>query len=202
MKTMEQAIEFLQLNGFNVAKPPRPSVSIQNAEYLFNGVMTRLIEKNGQTLVQFPQHREVIEWLSDNKGQGLILMGNCGNGKSLIAMQALPIIIYMTSDRLVGCYHIRQLKEKWSDVIKRKIIVVDDIGIEEKVNEFGNKRDLLMELVNICEEENKLLIVTTNFTGKELIEKYDDRTYSRLVGMCRPIFFTNEDLRIKNKNAK
>ena len=37
-----------------------------------------------------PAYREVATWLADNNSRGLICVGSCGLGKSVICCQALP----------------------------------------------------------------------------------------------------------------
>lgn len=209
-KNFAETLDFLRLTGFDVAKSPRPRIRIVSniplqdgetdtaAHDLFYETMKRLLDRQGVAMIKNDSQLEVIDWLKDNESRGLLLMGNNGNGKSLIAMSVIPVILYMVYEKVAGIYHVRQLHDKWSDVRKRDIVVVDDIGCESKVNDFGTKRDYFMELVELCEEENRLLIATTNYTGEELREKYDDRTYSRLCGMCRVVIFEEDDYRIKN----
>lgn len=199
IKSFDKAIDFLKVNGFDVTKPPRPAVKIEHAEELLNGVGERILKICGQKWHTIDPQKEIVSWMENNANLGLALMGGCGNGKTLFAMRILPTIIYMTSERVAGCYHVRQLKDKWNEAIKKDILVIDDVGTEEMVNEYGIKRYLFMDLVEICEEKNKLLIVTTNLNGKELLEKYDERTYSRLKGMTQTIVFKGKDNRINGR---
>lgn len=210
-KNLNYAIEALTAMGYNVVKPERPKISIDHAEDLFFGVLQRVLERYGEKMekrlearnvkgkvIKGP-HREIIEWLEDNRGQGLLLMGKPGNGKSVIAMSVIPLLVYMTTERVVGSYHVRELKEKWTDVISKSIIVIDDVGTEGTVNEYGTKRDYFMELMELAEAKNKIVVVTTNCNGDELRNKYDDRTYSRICGMCRPVVFDGDDFRKRKK---
>lgn len=211
MKNLNYAIEALTAMGYNVVKPERPKIQIEHAEELFFGVLQRVLERYGDKMekrlearnvkgnvIKGP-HREIIEWLEDNRGQGLLLMGKPGNGKSVIAMSVIPLLVYMTTERVVGSYHVRELKEKWTDVISKSIIVIDDVGTEGTVNEYGTKRDYFMELMELAEAKNKIVVVTTNCNGDELRKKYDDRTYSRICGMCRPVVFDGDDFRKRKK---
>lgn len=201
-KTFAQAIDFLRVNGFDVTKSPRPAVKIEHAKYFLDNVGMRILNECGQEWHTINAEEEILSWLTDNTNLGLALMGGCGNGKTLFAMKILPTIIYMTSERVCGCYHVRQLHDKWEEVIKRDILVIDDVGTEEMVNEYGIKHYPFMELVNICEEKNKLLVITTNLNGEELRNKYDERTYSRLRGMTRTIVFKGKDNRIYGNEHK
>lgn len=201
-KNMAQAIEALTTMGYNVVKAPRPRIRIDHAEELFYGVYERILARYGETFEKRDVYSEVIDWLSDNKGQGLLLMGKPGNGKSVIAMSVIPILIYMTTEKVVGCYHVRELKDQWTDIKGKSIIVVDDVGTEEVVNEFGTKHDYFIELMQMAEAQNKLLVITTNCNGEELRLRYDDRTYSRLCGICRPVGFNGADFRQHRQAAQ
>ena len=77
------------------------------------------------------------------------------------------------------------------EVMKHKIIVLDDLGVENIVNEYGNKIDAFSMIVDEAEKENKLLIITTNLNKKLLLEKYKPRSYDRLMSMCKLVIFKN-----------
>lgn len=212
-KNLGEAIEALSAMGYNVLKPEKPRINIEHAEELFKGVYSRVLEKYGEKMelrmvvknknnedIKGP-HKEVVDWLEDNKGQGLLLMGKPGNGKSVIAMSVIPLLIYMTTERVVGSYHVRELKDKWSDILSKGIIVIDDAGTESMVNNYGTKRDYFIELMELAEAKNKVVIITTNCNGEELRTKYDDRTYSRICGMCKTVIFDGEDFRKRKQKG-
>ena len=60
-----------------------------------------------QTIAEFefiPEYEEIINWMCDTKGKGLLLMGSCGRGKSIIINGLIPILMKM-KDRTVHPIH-------------------------------------------------------------------------------------------------
>lgn len=78
---------------------------------------------------------------------------------------------------------------------ERSLFSVDDVGVENMANLYGNKRLVFPELVDASERNGNLLIVTTNLTVDELMQKYGERTVSRLRAITKFVPFMGEDLR-------
>ena len=47
----------------------------------------------GDSYVWLPQYDFIAKWLKDNKGRGLMLMGNCGVGKTVMCCYVIPGIM-------------------------------------------------------------------------------------------------------------
>lgn len=138
----------------------------------------------------------IAEWLADNKGRGLLMTGNCGTGKTLIGSRIIPLLLYHYCGRLMAFqYPAQEINNKADKILKNKIIVIDDIGRENLLNSYGNKRWVFPEIVDAAERQGKLLILTTNLDPKHLAEKYDDRTMDRLRALTKIVPFTGKSLR-------
>lgn len=80
-------------------------------------------------------------------------------------------------------------------------VVLDDIGAERgDINSNKQATDyeasLLLKIINA--RDGKALIMTTNLSSGQLMKKYDQRTYSRIVEDIHGIQFTGADYRLRN----
>lgn len=138
----------------------------------------------------------VAEWLSDNKGKGLMMVGNCGTGKTLIGSKIIPLLLYHYCSKLMTFqYAAQEINAKADEIMQHKIVYLDDIGREKMLNSYGNKRWVFPEIVDDADRKGKLLIISTNLDSKHLAEKYDDRTMDRLRSLTRIVPFTGKSLR-------
>ena len=66
---------------------------------------------------------------------------------------------------------------------------IDDVGTEGLLNNYGEKRDMLAEIVHDAEYKHKLLILSTNLRADMFSQRYDERTLDRICGLCKIIKF-------------
>lgn len=140
-------------------------------------------------------YRPIVDWMTDNRGRGLLMLGNCGLGKTLIGKYILPYLIRYTCGKVVNVFTTQELNAKPDEVMRYHIIYIDDIGTEGLSNNFGNKRVPFMELCDAAEQKGKLLICSTNLTLDELTEKYGERTIDRLRATTKVVPFVGKSLR-------
>lgn len=142
-----------------------------------------------------PEYNEVAEWLTDNKGRGLLMFGDCGRGKSLIGKYILPLIFKHWLKKIMNVYTAQALNSNIDEALGRHIIYVDDIGTEEVSVQYGNRRMAFAELVDAAESKGKLLVISTNLSLDNLGAKYGERTMDRLRAITRQILFEGDSLR-------
>lgn len=87
------------------------------------------------------------------------------------------------------------------DILTKEVdlLIIDDLG-KEKTSDNTNM--LLYQIVNRLYEDEKPIVVTTNFVGKTLAQKLGERgeaIISRLTEMCQPVKMTGEDWRLKGE---
>lgn len=183
-----------EMRGFGIEVPSkRINISIKDADKIFWDALDRLLVYMGEDPVHSDDYNGVIEWLTNNNRKGIILMGSVGRGKTLIARFIIPLILNKVLGKTVSFHSMCKLNtlKDIQEVMKHKIIVLDDLGVENIVNEYGNKIDAFSMIVDEAEKENKLLIITTNLNKKLLLEKYKPRSYDRLMSMCKLVIFKN-----------
>lgn len=187
-------------DGTGVQMPETVSIRIPDAEQRLRGGLDYFVNVFSRGEVQKAEwnernYRPIVDWMTDNKGRGLLMVGSCGLGKSLIGKYILPYLIRDACRKVVNVFNAQELNSKPDEIIGYHIIYIDDIGTENVSNIYGNKRIPFMELCDATEQKGKLLMCSTNLTIEELKEKYGDRTVDRLKSTTKVVPFIGESLR-------
>lgn len=186
----KRTIEGLKATGFNPL-PNSVNISIPDAKRILWNGLNYFVGK----AEWLSEYEEVSNWLSDNKGRGLLCYGNCGRGKSLICWKIIPLLLNHYCHKIVACYDAQQMNAEIDAVKQKHIIYIDDIGTENISVKFGEKRLAFCEIVDEAEKRGKLLILTTNLSLDEISQKYGERTMDRLVAITTRVKFKGGSLR-------
>lgn len=175
----------------------RVQISIPNAEKRLRGGLQYVVNMKSGCNAEWNEHnyRPIVDWMTDNKGKGLLMFGGCGLGKSVIGMYILPLLIKDVHKKVVNIFSAQELNKKIDDILKLHIIYIDDIGTEDNLNSYGNKRMPFAELCDAAEKKGKLLILTTNLSIDELTQRYGDRVVDRLIATKKAVPFVGDSLR-------
>lgn len=182
----------------------------------------------GPTAQWLPEYDGVADWLADNQGKGLLCIGSCGRGKTVITRDIFPLLFqnYIsvrfrdgnTGHPVYNYFKATELKSRWNEIERCKIVCVDDIGTESLI-EYGRQKNWFSELVDLCNDRDKLLIGSTNLTMHQMFGgideepddpnnpdgpthpvsypiRYDERTRSRLFGNTVRVWFEGDDMRM------
>lgn len=153
--------------------------------------------------------KKFIDGFSDGNVKNLMFTGKAGVGKtymaSCIAKKLLDEgfdVYYQTSGRITELMEDYRFKRNLTDELLNEIdrlsstdlLIIDDLG-----SEFKNSYtvSILYELINKRLMYKKKMIITTNYSLKELNEAYTERLFSRFIGNFDIFEFIGEDLRIK-----
>ncbi|WP_091962911.1 hypothetical protein [Prevotella sp. tc2-28] len=150
----------------------------------------------GEHAQWLPEYQKVADWLEDTKGRGLFLIGSNGRGKSVIATKILP---WFFKEQGFG-YEIflaSEINQHKSEVMYPKILCIDDIGVEDTANDYGEKINVFAKVMDEVERKKKMIIITSNLTQIQLEKKYSTRTIDRINGCCKVVAFNGESLRGK-----
>lgn len=186
----KRTIESLKETGFNPL-PNLVNIAIPDAKRILWRGLNYFTEK----AEWLPEYEDIVSWLSDNKGRGLLCYGNCGRGKTVICGKIIPLLLNHYCRKIVACYD-SQLMNADIDAVKQKhIIYIDDVGTENMSVKFGEKRLAFCEIVDEAEKRGKLLMLTTNLSLDEISQKYGERTMDRLVAITTRVKFIGKSLR-------
>ena len=161
-----------------------------------------------KTLKQFdylPEYDEVVQWMTNTEGKGLLLRGDKGRGKSTILMSVLPvlfmikrrifapiqaidIVLMETNGKSLHFPNLERMK-------KSPFPAIDEFGIEPQVNDFGEKFEGFNQIIDKAELHIKPLFITTNLEPEQLLKRYDSRTLDRLGRLCKTVVFKGNSLR-------
>lgn len=187
----QQTLDRLKDVGFN-PNPEHEQIAIPQArEVLWKGIKYF----TGETAKWLPEYEKIAEWLTDNKGRGLLCVGNCGRGKTVICGKILPILLHCYKKKILSMYDAIQMNKEFEEMKKKRLVMIDDLGIESEAVDYGERRMVFPELADIAEKQGNFLVVTTNLSLDELTEKYGERTIDRLRSITKVVFFKGKSLR-------
>lgn len=145
-------------------------------------------------LIWLEEYDKICAWMIAPE-KGLSLIGAPGRLKSVIGTMILPVLyksFYGLNIKPVDSYMIH---EHFNELSKHPIIIIDDVGEEPPVNDFGSKHEPFSRLVDYCEKNSRVLIITSNLSSNELISRYGVRPVDRLDKLCTPVLFKGKSYR-------
>lgn len=157
--TFADVAEYLQQHSaYNTRHDPY-NIQIPNAHKRMEDGLRYFLKGEERWL---PAYDKVADWLTDNKGRGLLCVGTTGLGKSLLCQNILPVILG-NGGRSVASVSATDLYSHIEDLKKEPIVIIDDLGKEPR-RKYGNIDQSFFELCNNAERTGHLLIITTNLS--------------------------------------
>lgn len=139
-----------------------------------------------------------------NSKDNLLFYGETGTGKTFLAnciakslLDKGKIVIYQTAFKLLEILEDLRFgknsnKEKYSLLFEADLLIIDDLGTE-MTNTFTNTE--LFNIINSRLLAGKKMIISTNLSPKEIMDRYDDRIFSRIFSKFTILHFFGKDLR-------
>lgn len=186
----------MRLNGMVLPFGDRIPISIPDAKEQMQSWLNYVVGLEGKQYHWLPAYDEVAEWLTDNKGKGLYLYGNCGLGKTLLAKYIIPAIVLNVQGKIIRAYDMRQFMDNPEEVLNRKLLALDDVGTEEIAVNYGTRRDLFPELMDEAEKYGKVVIASSNLDSAQLLDRYGARTMERIMATMKRVKFKGKSLRV------
>lgn len=172
-----------------------PVVKIKNARVIFTNVITSIYKKRGIDLQWIPEFDLVIDWLTDNKGKGLFLFGNCGRSKSIITNIVIPLILSVEMGKIVSVYSPNEISSKLDEILLKKYISLDELGDEPENKLYGVTRHSALEILDSVEKQGKLILISSNENKQSLEDLYGSKFMERLKIVTTRILFKGDSLR-------
>lgn len=143
---------------------------------------------------------------ADNSKFGLLLCGECGNGKSTFLYAIQNLINWLNNDGyfenkehtgmiIMSAKEIaNSIRQDYQKYLKTanlpQILAIDDLGTEPyEIMEYGNIYNPVVELIEIRYNRRFTTFLTSNLDPEEIREKYKERTTDRLREMVEQIVF-------------
>lgn len=194
MNEFEEIFERMKTHGLKVPIN-KVSIRVPNAKKVLENALTYFLSLEGKEMKWLPQYDLIAEWLEDNKGRGLLLYGSCGLGKTFLTRYVITAIVLKYCGKVVTSFDMTEANKEPDKVLVKHIISLDDIGTEDISIKFGERRSIVPEILDATEKYGKLLLLTSNLGGEDLIKKYGNRTFDRILAVTRRIEFNGKSFR-------
>jgi len=152
-----------------------------------------------------------IQLLNELKHMSSFIWGPVGVGKSVLAASIAKVYIkeggnikwinypdfiqklrYAVTDNVSGSFREVEDSVRYYD----GVLFIDDLGAE-RLTDFV--KEVTYRVLNTRELSMLPTVITSNFSLDQIDKIIDPRVSSRLVGMCRIVHLTGDDLRLKSK---
>lgn len=154
--------------------------------------------------IQKPKMREVFEAIESGQ-KGVMVYGGTGTGKTLL-FELIRRLIHVSSNKYFVMVNVLDVVKDFNiegdtafDENNIHNVLYDDIGTEQKGMYYGNRMEVMENLIqfryNLFRNKNIITHFTTNLTPEEIRVRYGERCYSRLKEMCHHIVFDWSDMR-------
>lgn len=142
---------------------------------------------------------QIVNWLTDNQGKGLLLIGPPGVGKSEICMKVIPLIFRMALHKVFSRYQATELcnEATYRSSLRQRFIAIDDFGKNDVRISIIVECSFNTEIVDGIEKHGTLLVTNTNLTLEEIKTKYGLRTFDRLRANMHVVVIREKSLRGK-----
>ncbi len=199
----------------------RWSCSPDEAWGMLCAAYAREVELRGMTCDMIDKTNQYLETIahmmtSSSTKCGILLCGNCGNGKTTTMNAFVAVCRYMDKvnalrasqkNELHRYINIQQTSARrltqvakdencMNEAKKADVLCIDDVGLEPtEVLDFGNAINPVIEILEHRYRQQLFTFITTNLTPKEIREKYGDRIADRFNEIMKCIVYDNPTFR-------
>lgn len=194
MNEFAEIYESMKMHGLKVPVN-KVQINVPNAKKVLENALIYFLGLEGKEMKWLPQYDYIAEWLEDNKGRGLLLYGSCGLGKTLLTRYVITAILLKYCNKVVNSFDMVEVNKDPDKALNKHIISLDDVGTEDVSIKYGEKRFIVPEILDATEKYGKLILITSNLGGEDLIKKYGNRTFDRILAVTKRIEFNGKSFR-------
>ena len=205
--TFADVAEYLRQHSAYDSRRDQFHVSIPDAKKRLQDGLHYFLKGKEQWLPGTDGYDGIADWLTDNKGRGLLVCGAPGLGKSLICLKILPVILG-NGGRPIPIVNAKELHDRMEELKRERIVIVDDLGKEPR-RHYGDIDNSFFELCNNAERTGQLLVITTNLSTTpmspkhpnahlypdSILGRYGKEVISRLKATTAVVEFLGSDMR-------
>lgn len=153
--------------------------------------------------------KRYVDGFSQTSGKSMLLVGKAGLGKTHLSTAVAKAVIekgfdvvYETAQNILADFEYERFNRSYGDTsavrtdkyFECDLLIIDDLGTEV-ANQFTVA--CLYNVINTRLNNSKSMIVSTNLSQKEIIDRYGERINSRLFGEFMALHFVGKDIRLK-----
>ncbi len=145
---------------------------------------------------KYPQVSKINICLVGGAGTGKTFLLECVANEMIKTGQAVCFKTAFELNELARLYHIGKSYD-FADCLNADILLIDDLGTEPILKNVT--KEYLYNLINTRQVNNLPTFISTNLDQGKLLDRYDERIYSRLANknLSLNIQLTGSDKRIK-----
>lgn len=145
---------------------------------------------------------KIADWLTDNKGKGLLFVGPTGAGKSKMCCDILPAIIGGDDRQKIPVVTAREMRSRIDELKKARVVVIDGLGREDRKN-YAATDNTFLDLCDASVHGGPLLIVNTQLSTTpvhskgfplSIEERYGREVLDRLASVTTMALYTGDSL--------
>lgn len=199
----------------------RWKVSTEDAYQLLLAAYARVVETRAMSCEYTEDIKKyllaIAETLTSKSTKcGILLCGNCGNGKTTSMMAFATVTEYLYNLYRKKCMDAgqgpkgfklektsaRRIVQVAKDEVamteakKADVLCIDDVGLEPtEVLDYGNALNPVIEIMEQRYRQQLFTFITTNLTPAQIREKYGDRIADRFNETMKCIVYKNPTFR-------
>ncbi len=190
----------------------RLHVTIPNARERLEQELLRTVGPGYQWLQSYGRegqplgYDKIADWLTDNKGRGLLFVGTTGVGKSVMCCDILPAIIGGKDKDKIPVVPAEQMQARAEELKHASVVVIDGLGREDRKDskKYSKTDNTFLDLCEASVQGGPLLIISTQLSttpvrSKEyplsIEERYGREVLDRLRTITTMALYSGESLR-------
>lgn len=152
--------------------PGRAQFSVPDARQKVEDGLRRVV---GDGCKWLDAYDKIADWLSDNKGRGLLVVGTPGMGKSEICCNVLPPILGGPEwQKKITVVRAGDMRQRIDELKRARCVIIDDLGKEPRKH-YGDTDQTFFDLCEASVQGGPLLIITTNLSTTPVQPQFRDR---------------------------